>query len=222
MRWFEQYDLFLFDLDGLLVDTEKLHFEAYQTLCSRYNTSLDWDYRRYVEIAHKSSEGLRNELLSLLSTSPDWDLLYKEKREIYLDLLKKGSLQLMPGVEKILTELSDARIKRCVVTHSPKEQVERIKTVLPILQSIPVWITREDYENPKPAPDGYLKAIELLADPGDKMIGFEDSLRGFQALSASGAFPVLICDPTHPQMADETLRGAKHFSSLATITNKKL
>ena len=44
MNWISNYDLFLFDLDGLLVDTEKLHFEAYKRLCSRFGYELAWDF----------------------------------------------------------------------------------------------------------------------------------------------------------------------------------
>ncbi len=81
----------------------------------------------------------------------------------------------MPGVEELLKELIELKSKRAVVTNSTKEQIETIKELLPLLKSIPLWITREDYENPKPAPDGYLKAMEVLADSGDRVIGFEDS-----------------------------------------------
>lgn len=215
MKWIERFDLFLFDLDGLLVDTERLHFEAYRILCSRYGYTLDWDLNQYFKIAHSSAKGLREVLSPHLKG--DWDSLYAEKKKIYLDLLQGGELKLMPGVEELLKELARASTKRCVVTHSPKEQIEAIKHALPLLKTIPVWITREDYEDPKPAPDAYLKAIELLADPGDQMIGFEDSLRGIRALQGTVAMPVLICDSTHPQMEEEVLKGIAHYHSFEKI-----
>lgn len=221
MSWIDRFDLFLFDLDGLLVDTEKLHFESYQILCSRYGKELPWSFAEYIGVAHGSASGLQTQIHPLLSSHEEsWETLYTEKKRIYLELLNKGSLQLMPGVEKLLEELSFSRVKRCVVTHSAKEQVERIKTILPALGSIPVWITREDYEDPKPAPDGYLRAIELLADPGDRIVGFEDSLRGFQSLKSANALPVLICDGAHPQLKQDELRGEIHYPSFSAIPKK--
>jgi HAD superfamily hydrolase (TIGR01509 family) len=218
MRWIGKFDLYLFDLDGLLVDTERLHFAAYKALFESYGHSLEWEFKEYIQIAHTSADGLQEALHPLLKDKqPNWETLYLEKKQIYLQLLRKGKLELMPGVEKLLKELSTMGIKRCVVTHSSKELVEMIKTRLPILQSIPVWITREDYDAPKPASDGYHKAIELLADPGDKMIGFEDSLRGLKALMGTPAKPILVCDPAHPQLKKESLEGISKYPSMDKI-----
>ena len=215
MRWIERFDLFLLDMDGLLVDTEKLHYQAYRTLCERHGFDLSWDMDQYLHVAHTSSDGLKNALLPKLGGS--WESLYAEKKKILMELFHGKKLELMPGVENFLKEVSEARAKRCVVTNSCKEQVEAIKHVLPILKTIPVWVTREDYEAPKPAPDAYLKAIELLFDPGDRVIGFEDSLRGIEALKSAGIDPVLVCDQTHPQMRDVSLDGIEHYHSFCAI-----
>jgi len=215
MHWIERFDLFLFDFDGLLVDTERLHFQAYQTLCLRHGYELAWGFDEYIGVAHTSATALRQALQHHLQDIP-WEDLYQEKKEIYLDLLKQGHITLMPGVEILLKKLASRKIKRCVVTHSPKDQVDRIKSQFQILNTIPLWITREDYQNPKPAPDGYLKAIELLADPEDRIIGFEDSLRGLQALQKTRAHPVLICDSYHFQLQGDSL-GVTHYSSLTKI-----
>lgn len=217
MRWIEKFDLFLFDLDGLLVDTEKLHFEAYRALCKQHGHRLDWDFDHYVQIAHTSHDGLQKAIYPLIEQGGSWDTLYQEKKALYIEMLRQGTLELMPGVEPLLKELAFSSAKRCVATHSARGQVETIKQKLPILKTIPVWITREDYENPKPAPDAYLKAIELLGDPGDRIIGFEDSLRGLRALQETPAEPVLICDPNHPQLKGEPLGAATHYSSLEKI-----
>ncbi|NGX27511.1 MAG: Phosphorylated carbohydrates phosphatase [Chlamydiae bacterium] len=216
MRWMKQFDLFLLDLDGLLVDTEPLHFAAYQTLCKRHGYELPWNLQEYLGIAHASSGGLQKAIHPHLGEE-SWNVLYQEKKRIYLELLHSGEIALLPGVEAFLGELLENRVKRCVATNSCKEQVETIKDALPILKTIPVWITREDYENPKPAPDAYLKALELLADPGDRMIGFEDSLRGIQALERAGVLPVLICDPAHSQL-NEAL-GVVHYPSFEQISD---
>lgn len=217
MQWIEKFDLFLFDLDGLLVDTERLHYQAYQVLCNRYHHQLPWDFLEYLSVAHMSNEGLRLALEPILGEA--WDDLYPEKKKIYIELLQAGQLRLMPGVEKLLKELALLGSKRCVVTHSSKEQVATIKELLPLLKTIPVWITREDYLEAKPSPEGYFKALELLFDHGDKVIGFEDSFRGFQALRQTPALPILICDQKHPQLKQEELQGIHHFPSFSKIEN---
>ncbi len=220
-RWIEQFDLFLLDFDGLLVDTEQLHFAAYQTMCKNHGCILPWDFNHYCEIAHYDT-GISNAIYSTLpelyAKEPHWNVLYAEKKQAYMDLLKKGKVALLPGVENFLKALSIRKIKRCVVTNSAEEQVKLIRSFHTILNTIPVWITREQYERAKPAPDGYLKAIELLADSSDRIVGFEDSLRGIQALKATDARPVLICPDQHPQLKETALNGISRFSSLDAVT----
>ena len=222
MHWIYQFQLFLFDFDGLLVNTEDLHFSAYQKMCCDRGFELKWDFERFCQAAHLSSTGLRDgiyaEFPALLKEEPRWEVLYQEKKMAYMALLLEGKLQMLPGVAELLEALQTAGIKRCVVTNSTKEQVECIKKLLPLLKSLPEWITREQYDKPKPAPDGYLKALERFAFPGDQVIGFEDSLKGLSSLEAAGCRGVLICPAFHPQMQTVLGKGILHFDSFRHIT----
>jgi HAD superfamily hydrolase (TIGR01509 family) len=218
MNWSEQFNFFLFDFDGLLVNTEELHFKAYIEMCKRRGYLLEWSLSDFFSHAHFHASGLKEaiyaEFPALYVEEPRWDVLYMEKKIIYQQLLEEGSLQLMPGVESFLEELAQLNLKRCVVTNSPKIQVDEIKKHLPVLNSIPVWITRECYKKPKPDPDGYQTALKLLGKKGDKTIGFEDSMRGLCALLAAGVDKaVLICPSDHPQRQGEIPKDVDCFSS---------
>ncbi len=207
----KDFQLFLFDMDGLLIDTEPLHFEAYKTLCRRKGCSLDIDFISYCSIAHQGPAELQDFLISQfpeLKKTP-WDILRKEKRDILFDLLQKWDLQSMPGVEEFLSFLQKKNMTRCVVTNSSLRDVKIIQKKLPVLQTIPYWITREDYTHEKPHPESYQKAIALYGE-GKRIIGFEDSIRGFVALSQTSAVPVLICSAKMPY--SEGI--AQHFESL--------
>jgi beta-phosphoglucomutase len=123
----------------------------------------------------------------------------------------------MPGVEDLLNHLQKHHIARCVVTNSFRQQVELIRSKLPLLNTIPHWITREDYKNPKPHPEGYLKAIELYGKKGGKVVGFEDTVRGLEALRQTSALPVLICSEHHPLLAVARQGRGLHFPSFRSI-----
>ena len=186
MNW-HGYDLICFDFDGVLVDSEALHFNAYKQMCAKRGISLKWDEKEYAKFALYSSDGLKKALLKEFPTlaAVGWDTLYAEKKAEYQSLLEKN-VALMPGVEAFLQTLKG--LPTCVVTNSSRLQVERIKQMHPILQTIPRWITREDYQNPKPSPECY-----QLASKGTKnVIGFEDSPRGLNALLESGAEGILV------------------------------
>ena len=217
MDWVHQYQLFLFDFDGLLVNTEEIHYNAYKTMCARRGFNFSWDFNRYCQAAHYDANALRDQLFiefpELQRQEPDWSVIYAEKKKALKELLSEGSVKLMPGVEELLNKIQESQIKSCVVTHSPDEMVNLIRKQLPILNTIPFWITREHYDQPKPSPECYIKAIDLLAQPHDKVIGFEDTPRGLKALFGSRARPVIICQAQYPELPSFVEAGALHFPS---------
>lgn len=223
MQWIHQYQLFLFDFDGLLVNTEELHYQAYINMCASRGFSLTWDFNRYSEAAHHSANGLKDQIYAefptLYKQEPNWIILYQEKKTALLQLLESQTIPLMPGVKQLLLSLQESNIKRCVVTHSTKALVNQIRQKNPILNSIPHWITREDYINPKPHPECYLAAIHQFSTPEDKVIGFEDSPRGLKALSETTAKPVLICPSTYPYLKD-ILSHTVYYPSFDAITEE--
>lgn len=221
MKWISRFQLFLFDFDGLLVNTEHLHFQAYINMLAQRGFKLEWSFAKWCEMAHLNAEALREGLYAEFpDLEPNWALLYAEKKQAYFDLISSGKVELMPGVERLLKELAKAGIRRCVVTNASLPQVKIISSHISILKTIEHWVTREDYENPKPSPDSYLRAIQLYGKPGDKIIGFEDSIRGIQALKQTPALPVLIC-PSHHPLLELVAEGVVHFESLEQISPDK-
>ncbi len=218
-----EFDLFLFDLDGLLVDTEILHFKAFQEMCKELGCNLTWDMSRYVQEAHSRSQGLKEatyrEFPHLKEIEPDWGVLYKGKIRAYDRILREDPIRLMPGVERFLKELEKGGKRRAVVTNSTRPQADLIRKKVSVLSLIPLWLTREDYPMAKPSPDGYLKAIEKLGKAGDKIVGFEDSLRGIKSLQAAKVNAVFVCPKDHPALQDESLEGFSHFNSFEEINN---
>lgn len=221
MRWIHDYQLFLFDFDGLLVNTEELHFLAYQRMCADRGFSLNWDFDRYCQAAHYGAEALElqiyQEFPSLKAMEPDWKVLYAEKKKEIMRLLSEDAVNLMPGVDRLLLALQDAGIKRCVVTHSPDELVAVARRKHPVLNTIPFWVTREQYSHPKPHPECYLKAVRMYAEAGECVIGFEDTPRGITALMQTPIKPVMICTAHYPEIPLFKGQGVSHFSTLDAI-----
>lgn len=217
MKWIQDFQLFLFDFDGLLVNTEQLHYQAYIDMMAKEGFVLKWSFLRFCEVAHLNAVALREALYwEFPDLSLDWPRLYEAKKKAYYDLVSAGRVDLMPGVANLLTELDRLSIRRCVATNSFLEQIELIRSKIPLLQTIPHWITRENYDKQKPHPDSYLKAIELCGKPGDRIIGFEDSIRGLQALQGTPALPVLICSAKHPLLS-LVPQGTVQFDSFESV-----
>lgn len=218
MSWLKQFDLFLLDFDGLLVNTEHLHMQAYVEVCKNRGFELPWNFQRYCLAAHFESTGLQKQIYANLpklhSQEKDWSVLYAEKKRAYLKILRSGAVQLMPGAAELLQMLQSEKIKHCVVTHSPLEQIEEIRKQIPSLNSIPTWFTREHYSQPKPHPECYQLAIQEMASAGDVIIGLEDTPRGLSALQAVPVQAVLISKVPYPSMDTIVNGNTLHFQTL--------
>jgi beta-phosphoglucomutase len=198
MDWIDSFDLFLFDFDGLLVRTEHLHFRAYQNALFARGLQLPWNMHEYGQRAYFSATALRKGIMELFPAEFDsdktWGEFYLDKQKEFMRLVEEGHVELMPGVAQLLKELKRLQKTLCVVTHSNLQMIQKVRLQLPLLDLIPHWITREDYKAPKPASDGYNLAMERYLKLGARAIGFEDSIKGLNALIGSRAKPVLICD----------------------------
>jgi beta-phosphoglucomutase len=191
----EQYNYFLFDFDGLLMNSEPLHFAAFKQAFANYNLHLADTFEEFVKMAHADASWLK----TLENKNPHIQGRMHEVREhkqkLFLELIQKKEIELMPGAQTLLEALDTQQIKSCVVTNSKIEHIAIMKRPHKILNTIENWVCREDYEAAKPAPDGYLKALQF--HPEKKAVGFEDTLKGIDALIAAKVKPVLVSSYLH-------------------------
>ncbi len=195
MHWSQPYSAVFFDLDGLLVNTEELHWKAYKDMCFQNGVHLPWGFEEYYTVASRSATGIQMRLkieYPQLFHKKGWDELYHEKKQNLQNRIEKDTIPLMPGVEEVLSSLKDISLPIAVVTHSPSALVEHIKEHHACFSVIQKWFPRETYLNPKPAPDGYITAAHFFEVEPQKCIGFEDSLRGIEALSSACVTPILV------------------------------
>lgn len=224
MDHFSDYQLYLFDFDGLLVNTEEQHYEAYRRMLESRGVKFNWSFERYCGSAHYASEKFREELMEEFPHLKEipWEELYGEKQAEIQKALQGGRIQLMPGVEEFLMLLQAQKVKHAVVTHSPDALVSILKGQHPVLAKIPFWITRHDYKLPKPNSECYELAISKYAEPGDRVIGFEDTPRGMTALMETRAEPVIVTRVPYPEIGAFVAKGANHFSSFKEVRNALL
>ena len=219
LKWTSNFSLILFDFDGLLVNTEKIHYMAYLETLKILGFNLSWDFQKYISVAHIKAEGIEEEVYKdfpeLKRREPEWKNIYKLKRETHLKILREIEVEWMPGALELLEGLVTKGVKSVVVTHSDATQIEIIKSKLKKLSLITHWITRGDYSSPKPSPECYEVAIERYAQ--GPVIGFEDSPRGLTALMGTKATPVLVTNELYPEIDSFKQLGAIHIPSLKNV-----
>lgn len=191
--FFQKFDVFFLDLDGLLLDTEPLHYRAFMSAGKNFNYDFSLSFSLYLDLVSQGRAFLKSFLCASHSRlTDDWDALYRHKGDLYISLLTNSSVNFMPGAESFLQELISFRKKMVVVTNSERAMVNILRNNHSLLQKMEHWVVREDYNLHKPAPDSYLKAKELYLDEEDKGIGFEDSIKGLMALIEASVPGVLV------------------------------
>lgn len=193
-KTFQNKKLVCFDFDGLLADTEPLHYEAYLSTLKELGCPMDLDFSAYCKIAHSDNRDLFEQ--TVREKHQDFPLTWEELRALktkkYRELLALGRTEAMEGAEDLITKLKELGIATCIVTNSERCDVETIAKHLPFLKEIGPWFTREDYAQPKPSPDGYLLAVEKHGLTPRDAIGFEDTKKGIKSLQNAGMDSILV------------------------------
>lgn len=187
----------LFDLDGVLIDSEGLYTRFWTDIEKIYPTGV-------VDFAHVIKG---NALFKILNTYfPDAGVQADITRRVH-EFEADINYPVYPGVREFLTELRSHGFRIAVVTSSDNVKMESLWKQVPDLREyFDTVITGSDVTRSKPDPQGYLLAAERLGcNPGDCYV-FEDSFQGLEAGIASGA-TVIALATGNPR---ESLKGKAH------------
>jgi HAD superfamily hydrolase (TIGR01509 family) len=201
----------LFDMDGLLLDTEATLKRIWQREAARLGFDLnDGLYAHLVGVPNVLCE------LKLMQWFTDFPLEefrrnWKAAREAER---RAGAIPPKEGAQEMVDWLAGQGVPMALATSSSREAVERGRAAWPGLFRFSAVMTIELVERPKPDPDIYHRAGALLGVRAADCVVFEDSNPGMRAAIASGARAIMIPDLATPE--DEVRRGAARiYASLA-------
>lgn len=173
----------LFDLDGVIIDSEPLHFEAHKEILKDYGIELTLDDYLDFGVA-KGDDNLYRKVSERPGILLDKNKISKRKKQAYCKILdKKGKL--MPGVLEILQDFSK-KYDLAIVSSGIKASVEYVLEKFDIKKYFKIIIAGEDADRVKPFPDVYLKALEKLNYSKNECLAIEDSETGIKAANNAG------------------------------------
>ncbi|EPP35435.1 HAD hydrolase, IA, variant 3 family protein [Chlamydia ibidis] len=189
----DQFDVFLFDLDGLVLNTEPIFYRAFLEAWESYSVPLSMDFCTYYHLSMLGREKFQECVIEDFPASKGFfPKCFEDRERLYRNLVNEVVPELMPGIETFLKCLI-SKNKICgVVTNSSKEVTTRFLSKIPTLELFHFWVTREDYPRSKPYPDSYQYAYRTFVRQEQKVVGFEDSIKGLRALSKIPATMVAI------------------------------
>jgi D-arabinose 5-phosphate isomerase GutQ/beta-phosphoglucomutase-like phosphatase (HAD superfamily) len=175
------YDLFIFDFDGTILDTEKYHCEAWNLALSELNNKdINISISDYYKFFHTLNSINQKIILKNFYGVEDYDKIYNRKHFFYNNLIKTIQIDFVKGAENFLNFLIKNNKKFIIVTNTSINYIKLFQEYHPILKKAFKIYTKEDFFNRKPNPECYLRVLNDF--PFEKKIGFEDSYAGLHAL----------------------------------------
>ncbi|MCB0317853.1 MAG: HAD family phosphatase [Bdellovibrionales bacterium] len=185
-----QYKAVIFDMDGLLIDSESLSLKAWfktaDKLSFTFTEEIFLSYLGYKvsDVKQKFTEVFKDEI--------SFDEAWNVKEAIRKEMIEAEGMPLMIGAEEIISFFDNKEIPKIIATSSSRERALNSLEFSGLLSKFPDFVAGDEVVNGKPAPDIYLKAAARLNVNPQDCIVFEDAEAGVQAGSAAKMDVVLI------------------------------
>ncbi|MDI1304830.1 MAG: HAD family hydrolase [bacterium] len=179
----------IFDMDGVIVDTEPVHRYAYFKQFDELDIAVTEDL--YTSFTGNSTRNIFQKLKEKFNLEHDVEDLILRKRSIFNDAFdSKEDLELLEGVENLIKELHENGIQLILASSASKVTIERVFRRFKLHEYFTHVVSGEDFPKSKPHPAIFEHAASLSIAPKENCIVIEDSTNGIKASKAAGIFCV--------------------------------
>ncbi len=203
---------FIFDLDGVIVDTAKYHFQCWQRIAEKAGVSFTIEENEQLK-----GVGRVQSLEWILSrskkkyTQKQKDIWLIEKNEEYVSLISNMTRdELLPDVLKVMELIRDRGHKMAL--GSASRNAKLILEILRLTSSFDVIVDGKSVTKTKPDPEGFLLASELMRIDPTNCVVFEDAIAGVQAANTAKMLSIGIGDSAYLGAANHVFGGFNEMS----------
>lgn len=204
----------IFDMDGVIVDTEPVHHYAYNQHFKQLK--IDVSPEMYASFTGSSTKNIYTIIKAHFGLEESIETLVRAKRDFFNAAFDdKEDLFLLEGVEHLIKDLHSNGMQLVLASSSANETIERIFNRFNLHQYFTFKVSGEDFPKSKPHPAIFLKAAELAQTAVEHCIVIEDSTNGIQAAKSAGIYCVGY-DSFHSKMQDYSKadKVITHFNEL--------
>ena len=206
----------VFDMDGLLVDTEQVVFAAMRHAAAGIGRDLPFAiFQRMVGLTHAKSD-----LILAEHFGDGFDLEgFQAAVSTYFRAEQAAGIALKAGVVEILDRLDAMALPRAIATSSSRYAVEQSLGPHGLLDRFDAFITRDVQDHGKPHPEPFLKAAAAIGVQPLDCLALEDSHNGVRSASSAGMMTVMVPDMLDPteEMQTLTVRIAADLHEVAAL-----
>ena len=195
----------IFDFDGVIADSEALHYKALNTVFNRYGVDVPKDLHWQKYLGYSDRENIEAVSVDYSMGMDDTKIqtLIDEKKIVFDELVAEGAI-IIDGVAEFIQRLIDSGICRAICSGALRSDLDLMLGGTDFKDAFEVIVTVDDVKHGKPDPEGYLQALKKL-NGNDKSpieasqcIVIEDSHWGLEAASAAGMNPIAVTN-TYPK-----------------------
>ena len=207
-----KYDLIIFDMDGLMFDTEIFYYKSWKAFEDKYNFRFDIETRN--RIAGMNEANIRDEFAKIIGDYEKAGKLrqevndYREKR---LSATKESFKK--EGLVELLDFLKASGIRACIASSSDREKILYLIEKENIKDYFDFVVSGEDFENSKPNPEIFEKTAQIANVDKSRALILEDSHNGYLAAKASGIDYLII----HDKSFERTFTADREVDSLLDV-----
>jgi len=186
----------IFDMDGLMFDTENLTIPIWQPAGNLYGYNITRDIvMQLIGISNKRSREL---LKNIFGADFPYEKVHAEFRRLVNKEIEENGVPKKPGLDFLLDKLCAANIPFALATSSSTATATMNLERAGIIDKFAAITCGDEVENGKPAPDIFLLAAKKLGFPPSECVGLEDSPAGLKGLHSAGIKSIFIKDVIDP------------------------
>ncbi len=200
----------LYDMDGTLLDTEKLHKMAWTAAAEKRGVTIGPEF--YQGAMGRNLKRVFALLQELYPNIGDTKTLYEEKEELCRAWMEEHGVPVLPGAHETIGHLASRGLRQCVCTSTSRDSAARTLAAAGLLPKLDALVCGDDIERSKPDPQIFLRGAEKLGLPIGACAVVEDAPAGVEAGLASGARVFVV--PGLLEIPQELLSRCTVLSSL--------
>jgi HAD superfamily hydrolase (TIGR01509 family) len=189
-------ELIIFDMDGLMFDTEKISYIGWKEAARQYNYQIGRDL--FEKTIGTNITKTKEIYFNHFGEKFPFELIRHERVKISDEIIKTKGVPIKKGLYELINYLNENGIKKAVATSTSRDRALNLLSLVKINSFFDYILCGDEIKNSKPNPEIFLKVADKLQCSPNKCLVLEDSEAGIIAAYQAGMMPIMIPDIKEP------------------------